>query len=745
MKKAFAILLLALSSLLPGQIQAQSEIPVFTWRSHTSYRNVIDIAAGNGLIYAAADNGLFFVDLQENSITRITKNDGLSDVGIGAIGYAADQNVLIVGYTNGNIDLVEANAITNINTFRDATVFGGKVIRDITFNAGLAYLSTDQGILVMDLDRQEIIESYTDLDEEGDRLAISGTAFSGDSIYAASDNGILSASLGAGINRQDFNNWQRQLTGQSFSEVVVDGINGWAASDQSLFRYENSNWASNRILDEPISSLRLQGDQLLFLSNNLLNTLDNGLLTTAPLGDDGVANTFIILGNDIWLGDQQEGLVQLRGGQRQSFLPSGPANDNSWRLFGEENISLVHGGHDENLNALNRPAELSQFVFDSGWNLSPIVINSLIANDLVDMETLSLGEDLTQFLASFDRGLIRNGETPEVVNESSANSTLNSTGNSVRMTALAREGESLWMTNYGFTQSLHQWDPATDTWTAFSPGISQARYPIDLFIADNGDKWMPIDPEEGGGIVVFNESSGAVRRLTTNGGQGGLPGAEVTSLALDQNFFLWVGTNEGIAFYPNLRSVLNGEPLTASVPIFENRVLLRDEFVTAVAIDPGNRKWIGTRTNGIWLFSETGEEQVFHFTADNSPLLSDNITAIKVHPGSGEVFIGTDKGLVSFRSDATQGTSRHENVEIYPNPVRPGFNRDVVINGLVNNALVKITDVSGKLVREIRAQGSTALWNSRDYNGQRVKTGVYLVFSTNRDGTETFVGKIAVI
>ena len=190
---------------------------------------------------------------------------------------------------------------------------------------------------------------------------------------------------------------------------------------------------------------------------------------------------------------------------------------------------------------------------------------------------------------------------------------------------------------------------------------------------------------------------------------------------------------------------MNGEPLTASVPIFENRVLLRDEFVTAVAIDPGNRKWIGTRTNGIWLFSETGEEQVFHFTADNSPLLSDNITAIKVHPGSGEVFIGTDKGLVSFRSDATQGTSRHENVEIYPNPVRPGFNRDVVINGLVNNALVKITDVSGKLVREIRAQGSTALWNSRDYNGQRVKTGVYLVFSTNRDGTETFVGKIAVI
>ena len=199
------------------------------------------------------------------------------------------------------------------------------------------------------------------------------------------------------------------------------------------------------------------------------------------------------------------------------------------------------------------------------------------------------------------------------------------------------------------------------------------------------------------------------------------------------------------SFFPNLNAILQGQALTASIPIYENRLLLRDENITAVAIDPANRKWFGTKNNGLWLFSETGEELVQRFTTQNSSLISNAITSIYVEEISGEVFVGTDKGLVSFKSDATLGTFEHQNVKIYPNPVPPNFNGQIVINGLVNNASVKITDISGKLVKETKANGSTAIWNGRDNNGAKVKTGVYLVFSSNADGTETFVGKIVVI
>lgn len=185
--------------------------------------------------------------------------------------------------------------------------------------------------------------------------------------------------------------------------------------------------------------------------------------------------------------------------------------------------------------------------------------------------------------------------------------------------------------------------------------------------------------------------------------------------------------------------------MTASVPIFENRLLLRNEYITDIGIDPANRKWFGTKSNGIWLFSETGEELIYHFTINNSPLPSNNILSLAIEPVSGEVLITTDKGAISFRSDATIGTDEHQNVKVYPNPVAPSYTGQIVIEGLVNNAQLKITDVSGKLVKEVRANGSTAIWNGRDLNNARVKSGVYLVFSASQDGLETYVAKIVII
>lgn len=750
MKKITGLLLGFMALWIHIPAFSQGDIPVLTWRSHFSYNNIIDIVQSPQRVYTAAPNGLFYVDLEDLSINKITKNDGLSDVSIGAIGYDANTDILVIGYANGNIDLLSPSTITNIETFKNASLIGSKSFHDISFRAGLTYLSSDQGVLVLDLATKEIIESYQNLDGAGNRLSVFETAFFQDSIYAATSKGMLSASLGSSTNRQDFNNWKRTFTNQAFTGVKADDTELFASSGSDLFQFISNDWQAISSPGNFIEDFTLTGSSALLLtSTTLFETTGSTIITRLNLtASENSASNLLLQNGTIWIGDGLNGLTRYTATEGEAFLPNGPSSDDNWSMQTvDQEILLLHGGFSETISTLGRDGTISRFNTTNGWINTPILdSDNQKLFDLVDHQLAGIESGAPIFMASFDRGLVSVlPDQVEVINEISAGSTLNRNSSSVNMTAIAHEDGAIWMTNYGFTNSLHRWEIASDTWASFTLANIRARFPTDLFIAPNGDKWLPIDPDRGGGIMVFNETSGRERYLNTNGGQGGLPGREVTSLVLDDDLFLWVGTDDGIAFFPNFRSVLDGASLTANAPIFQNRILLRDEFISSIAVDPGNRKWFGTQTSGLWLFSETGEELVFNFTAANSPLPSNNVLSLTIEPKSGELFIGTDKGIVSFRSDATLGTGQHTNVTVSPNPVQRSGNTDVVINGLVNNAQVKITDVSGKLVREINAQGSTALWNSRDYNGQLVQTGVYLVFSSNRDGTETFVAKIAVI
>ena len=214
-------------------------------------------------------------------------------------------------------------------------------------------------------------------------------------------------------------------------------------------------------------------------------------------------------------------------------------------------------------------------------------------------------------------------------------------------------------------------------------------------------------------------------------------------MAFDRDELLWYGTTIGAAYISNPYDATAGEAYSI-VPEYEGDDLLENQQVNGLAVDGGNRKWMAT-SEGLWLFNEEGEQLIYHFTEDNSPLLSDSIYDIAINEESGEVFFATSKGLVSYRSNASAGKVKHSQVKIFPNPVRQGYQGEIAISGLVENARVKITDLSGNLVRETLAQGGTATWNGNTLSGARVNTGVYLVFSASSDGKESYVGKIAVI
>jgi hypothetical protein len=294
-------------------------------------------------------------------------------------------------------------------------------------------------------------------------------------------------------------------------------------------------------------------------------------------------------------------------------------------------------------------------------------------------------------------------------------------------------------------------------WQSFNLGalaFGASRTEAGEVIIDRaGQKWIL---GRGSNLIVFNDNytigntaDDRARILSNKIGNGNLPGNRVLSFAADRDGEIWVGTDEGVAVFYSPENVFSGYNFDAQQVLVEYggyvQYLLEAEAVTAIAVDGANRKWFGTDRAGIFLMSDDGTEQIHHFTEDNSPLISNSITDIAINHKTGEVFIGTDKGIVSYKADATSGGESNQDVVVYPNPVREGYTGPIAIKGLVTDADVKITNISGSLVYATKAEGGQAVWSGNDFSGRRAQTGVYLVFISNEDGSETVVAKILFI
>ncbi|HRZ21361.1 MAG TPA: two-component regulator propeller domain-containing protein, partial [Bacteroidales bacterium] len=291
------------------------------------------------------------------------------------------------------------------------------------------------------------------------------------------------------------------------------------------------------------------------------------------------------------------------------------------------------------------------------------------------------------------------------------------------------------------------------TWTSFNLGsVASGIDAGEIVIDSTGQKWMLVRDH---GLLVFNDNhtldetlDDRTRKLNANTGNGALPGLKILSFAVDQEGELWIGSDEGVAVIYSPGNVFTGGNYDAQRILVEQDgyigYLLETESVTAIAIDGANRKWFGTDRAGVFLMSDDGTQEILHFNEDNSPLLSNSITSIVIND-DGEVFFGTAKGIISYKSTATPPPPANTNVYAYPNPVRENYNGVIAIKGLVKNADVKITDVSGTLIYATQAEGGQAIWDGHNFDGRRARTGVYLVFISNEDGSDTMVTKILFI
>lgn len=750
----------------------QSELPLGTWKSHLAFKEGLSLTQSKDKVIYASSSGMFTIDKEDLSVKFFAKEDGLTDVRISSLYYNQKTEHLFVVYSNNNIDIIKNDDVINIPFIENSTsIIGSKTINDVFFVDHIAYIATDFGVLGFNLNATEF--QFTTFMP----IRVNSVAVLNGRLYAGTERGLYSINT-TGTNISDFGIWQ-QTSAQS-------GISANANIETMAVKYNRlyveisdkvfaSNQDGNFAL---VYAAPTAEDEIRFLSDDG-STLMIGVMRgnngwTIFMSESGqyeeggrgcVQRTLYALEDEkgrVWYADQWDPIKYTDGkssGQCQKLQFSTPfTNDAASIRFKKDKAYFGSNGVNEDFQY-----GFTLFGFytlqNREWqNFSPDNFQALREFDFFHTKAVAPHPKTDElYLGSYYNGIMRYDEkTKEVKHWNKDNSILQRVVGDKARTRIAGltfdKNENLWISNYGALKPLVV-KTKEDTWHSFSvPGATNLHQ---IVIDPNGNKWIAVFGV-GNGILVYNEgkdipdpTDDKIRLITRNNSE--ISGNKVNCIAVDLDGSIWVGTDQGPVVFDcsdpfaetcrgNTRKVV-----VDNIPA----PLLRYEDILSIAVDGANRKWFGTR-NGIFVQSPDGVTQVDKFDVKNSPLLDNIIKEMAYNPVTGEMFIVSREGIQSYKTMTTAGLRSHDasNVYAYPNPVRPDYTGPISIKGLVRDANVKITDISGKLIFETKALGGQAIWDGKDYNGVNAATGVYLVFSANENTSlspDALVTKILVV
>ena len=767
-------ILLLVSIIFISHLSFSQGMGIGQWRDHLPWGYTVAIEKAGNMVYCATPYGIIIYNDDNDEMSRLTKINGLSDIGISDLAYKAELSCFVVSYSNTNIDLIKSNLIINIPDIKRKQILGNKTINKVTIKDNYAYLSCGFGIVVIDLIKEEVHDTYY-IGPEGTQINVYDLAYNDTSFFAATEKGVYYANVSS-ENLANFAEWNKitsinpnvtyDLIEVFSGKVLVNRKSNSSSISDTVLVYDGNSWQAMSFQDnQNINNLRTCEDRLVIAFEYYALVLDTQLNEIFNVFDVGGGNPqpndALVLGmEDLWIADRSRGLLKTwsQGYNYKQIMPAGPGTIDIYDISIEGgNLWMVPGGMDGAWSNIWKGADIYSFINES-WQVVN-AYNSPGLDTLRDMVTVSVNPDNPSqvFAGSWNRGLVQidNGQLSEIYNtkNSSLEANIILGGENIKIggSCFDKDG-NLWVTSSGADKVLSRRTPGGN-WTTFNTGsISSSKDVSSLIIDDNNQKWFRARHNASNQyyLYVYNENSttgNTIVGLNAVENNGSIPGSNVYSLAKDLDGEIWIGTDEGIAIFYNPGNVLSNDPVNAERPLvnFDGYVqyLLETEIVTSIDVDGANRKWVGTDRAGVFLLSPDGTEQVYHFTEDNSPLFSNNISDLAVNHKTGEVFIGTSKGMIAFKGTATGPSENfNDNIHAFPNPVKPDYNGEIGIDGLMNNSVVKITNVSGNIVYEARSEGGRAVWNGNDLSGKRVKSGVYLVFVSSEDGEEKMVTKI---
>lgn len=767
MKQKILLILFLIATIGVADLMAQNAMAFGRWRTHFPYKQGRWVTQSNTHAYYSNGISVLQLDKEELSPRYISKPEGLSDAGIQIMKYVDGSEILVIIYDSGLIDLWQedgVNTMTQLKNFDNAIV--GKNINHIAVqNDSIIYLSGSYGLSKVNiLDRQFMFSTFTD-------APVYGAAEYGEYLYMTTNEGLLRINKDH-VFPEVLANWE--FMGDSYGfpgsysakAIAVYNNNLYVGLDGDLYRFDGDEAELVQEAEDfyEIQFITAEGPHLLVgfeciddgecvfgklyyydeSENSGMVTLDcTGAMTIAEEDDQG----------RVWFGNNWadfDYINSVTDGDCLGISYNSPWSENAWEMTVWNRQLWVASGA---MSAAFSPTFLDHGVFsmiDGQWEAYNRHTNTVFKgrdpsnnerdDDVFDVIAVAVDEtNGTVYAGSYLAGLIMMDQEGNTTLYDDQNSTLgNDPGslNDTRVGGLAFDEQgNLWVANTSSPNPISVFKPDM-TWQTFDLDCTASDFITKMIIDEAGNKWAIVN-EATAGVLVFNEgdmddpNDDQCRFITSINSE--LSTNDVLSLAVDLDGDVWVGTTDGVVIFECGSDVFSSDCQgTRRIVVGDDgfgAYLLETESVQTIAVDDANRKWVGTNSN-LYLMSDDGKDKVYTFTKDNSELPDNNIIDIAIDHESGEVFIATSKGIVSFQSDATEGGTVHKSeVEVYPNPVRPDYDGYVFIKGLPRDATVKITDVNGRLVYETKALGGQARWDGRDYTGRKSASGVYLVFT----------------
>jgi ligand-binding sensor domain-containing protein len=753
------------------------------WNGHYSFHNSIDTSMGNGKIFTASENAIYIHSTQDDQLNVITTIDGLSGDFISNIYYSPNFNKLIIGFENGLIQIVDFNndnILTIYDIIEKTTIPPNKKkINELTEVDNIIYIATDYGISLYDLNSLEFGDSIF-IGEGGTQQEVNQTIINDNFLYAALPDlgGIKRVSLDLDII--NYQNWELVYPGD-FNFILNTNDSFIFSNENSVFNSQNG--ISNQVISvsQPIKEITINEGEIIITSENKILIYDTNFnLISSSIISSNFNTTFnssILYNNYIYVATSSKGLLKINTNniqQNYSILPVGPIYNNVFSissLYG--NVWATFGDYTSTYNPYPLRRKGISHLANGDWhniNYDSIPENAVNLNN-ISLNPFNLNN---VFISSYHGGLLEISEESLVLFDQ-LNSGLESLTsgdanyNSVRISASNFDDSGvLWMMNSRVDSPLKSYNLDTNQWSSYDftqiipDGYNDELGFSDIVIGSNGTKWI------GGlnsGLIGFNENGGnpLLKRINDND-IGNLPSPYVKSLAMDNNNHLWIGTIKGLRVLYNTSNFFDTNVSTQQIVIEEDGIykeLLEQQFISDIKVDGSNNKWVGTIGSGLFYFSQNGQQTIYHFTKNNSPLPSNNVNDIALDIANGLVFIATDKGLVSFDSGGSSTSSTLDESYIYPNPVRPSFDMNIEkikISGITDDINIKITDISGNLIAEansnvnnryngfnLEIDGGVAYWNGKNLANNSVSSGVYIVMLSDLDSYETKILKIMII
>jgi len=762
--------LLLLLILLPVLLTGQSRMGA--WRTHVSFNPIICITETPVSVVAATSNGMLILNKKDAQISTKTKSEGLSDVGISAIAYAAGSDYLLIGYESGNLDLLQNGRVINFPDLTQKSGLPVKTIHRIVCEDSFAYLCCAFGIVKLDLKKIEVAETWyfgTSIDLKN---AYDLTSLNNKWIVATS-KGIYKADK-QNVNLQDYRNWKQELAlpqpGALFTSFAYkEGL--LFTHDQSndqLLAWDGNNWQIRHPEIKNILQIRSSSLGLVVLTKreiwfdgkagkSRINNYPPHSATDPISPRDAMTDSQGIF----WIGDYRFGLTcRVNSSAYTHFLPNAPASDKltALKANGEEifvaTTAIISEGSSETAYSIYQEGIWQNFTAADDPGLKSIQPITSFAFDKKHPDEY--------WASTAGSGLLYFSKNRLTNTYNEMNSALGTLNGLCFVNGVATDPQNnLWYTNSTGKVRLGSRSENGTFVTLPYPGMNYSTAPTgELLVSSSATHWVVL-PKEGlfasrikGSVENISDDQYRkvqVQSLFSNGTTSLVTQfSDISTIAEDKYNQIWVGTGTGVVVYNNPDKVFDSGEFYGTQPSLNDgegifKPILEKEIITAIAVDGGNRKWFGTANSGIFLFNEQGDRLLEHFNSSNSPLLSDQIEAIAISSFSGEVFIATARGLVAYRSTATEARSDYSQAYIWPNPLRETFEGVVTIDGLTEETDVRITDIAGNLVFKTTSLGGRAVWNARLASGTRVSTGVYLIFCSSPQQQTSKILKLLVI